>query len=80
MRCVKCGLRFTSKEITAEDEDGRDLCPACCAPINPKEAELAITITDALNGNFDKRILQSKCRESTALYNQNLQAFALSGC
>ena len=71
MRCVKCGLRFTSKEITAEDEDGRDLCPACCAPINPKEVELAITITDALNGSFNKKdFVEQMSREHRTLQSE----------
>jgi NAD-dependent SIR2 family protein deacetylase len=56
MRCIKCGLRFSNKEVTAEDEKGRDLCPACGEPINPKEIELAITITDAINGSFDHKL------------------------
>lgn len=55
MRCVKCGLRFTSKEITAEDDEGRDLCPACGEPINPKEIALAIHIANELNGSFDRK-------------------------
>ena len=55
MRCIKCGLRFTSKEVTAEDEEGRDLCPACCAPVYPKEGTLAVHITNELNGSFNKK-------------------------
>lgn len=33
-RCKKCGLEFDHKEITAEDEKGRDLCPACGKPLD----------------------------------------------
>jgi hypothetical protein len=60
--CNKCGLRFGNDEITAEDEYGRDLCPACGKPYegvdtmnNQKEVNLAIHITDELNGSFDKK-------------------------
>lgn len=38
-RCRKCGLEFNHDEITAEDEQGRDLCPACCKPLNEKDKE-----------------------------------------
>lgn len=33
-RCIRCGLEFDHNEITAEDKEGRDLCPACCKPLN----------------------------------------------
>lgn len=36
-RCRKCGLEFNHDEITAEDEQGRDLCPACCKPLNERD-------------------------------------------
>lgn len=38
-RCRKCGLEFNHDEITAEDEQGRDLCPACCKPLNERDKE-----------------------------------------
>lgn len=28
-RCRRCQLEFNHGDITAEDEKGRDLCPAC---------------------------------------------------
>ena len=28
--CLKCGLQFLESEITSEDEQGFDKCPACC--------------------------------------------------
>jgi hypothetical protein len=62
MRCIHCQLRFDQDEITAEDENGRDLCPACGKPYKgvdimdkQKETNLAIHITDELNGSFDKK-------------------------
>lgn len=33
-RCKRCGLEFNHDDITAEDEQGCDLCPACCKPLN----------------------------------------------
>lgn len=36
-RCKKCGLEFNHDEITAEDEQGRDLCPACGKPLNERD-------------------------------------------
>ena len=38
-RCRKCGLEFDHEEITAEDEKGRDLCPACCKPLTEEDEE-----------------------------------------
>ena len=38
-RCGKCGLEFGHDEITAEDENERDLCPACCNPITEQDEE-----------------------------------------
>ena len=38
-RCVKCGLEFDITEISAEDEQGRDLCPACGKPLNENDYE-----------------------------------------
>lgn len=31
--CKKCSLEFTEAEITAEDENGNDLCPACSSTL-----------------------------------------------
>lgn len=31
--CKKCGLTFRRCEVTAENNQGLDLCPACCHPI-----------------------------------------------
>ena len=71
MICLKCGLRFTEKEITAEDEQGRDLCPACCAPVYEKEVALAIHITDELNGSFDKKaFVERMSREHRTLQSE----------
>ena len=36
-RCTKCDLQFDDREITAEDEQGRDLCPACTKPLNEND-------------------------------------------
>lgn len=36
-RCKKCFCEFEQSEITAEDEQGRDLCPACANPINDED-------------------------------------------
>lgn len=30
LRCLKCGLEFLESEFTSEDEQGNDICPACC--------------------------------------------------
>lgn len=38
-RCRKCGLEFAHEDITAEDEKGRDLCPACCKPLTEEDEE-----------------------------------------
>ena len=38
-RCRKCGLEFDQTEITAEDEKGRDLCPACGKPLDEYDEE-----------------------------------------
>ena len=68
MRCIKCGLRFTSEEVTAEDAYGRDLCPACCAPISPKEEGLAIHIANEINCIFDyKAFAEQMSREHRTL-------------
>lgn len=32
--CKRCGLEFNHDDITAEDEQGCDLRPACCKPLN----------------------------------------------
>lgn len=33
MICLKCHLTFGKEEITSEDENGIDLCPACGQPL-----------------------------------------------
>lgn len=38
-RCKKCGLEFAHEDITAEDDKGRDLCPACCKPLTEEDEE-----------------------------------------
>lgn len=38
-RCKRCGLEFAHEDITAEDEKGRDLCPACCKPLTEEDEE-----------------------------------------
>lgn len=37
--CRKCGLQFDSTEITAEDDEGRDLCPACGKPLTEQDID-----------------------------------------
>ena len=38
-RCKRCGLGFEQSDITAEDRQGRDLCPACCKPLTEEDEE-----------------------------------------
>lgn len=38
-RCKQCGLEFDHDEITAEDEQGKDLCPACGKPLDEYDEE-----------------------------------------
>lgn len=38
-RCKGCCLEFAHEDITAEDEKGRDLCPACCKPLTEEDEE-----------------------------------------
>lgn len=33
-RCRKCGLQFNHYEITAEDDEENNLCPACLKPLD----------------------------------------------
>lgn len=36
-RCRKCGLQFNHHEISVEDEQERDLCPACGKPLDEND-------------------------------------------
>ena len=38
-RCKGFGLEFAHEDITAEDEEWRDLCPACCKPLTEEDEE-----------------------------------------
>lgn len=36
-RCTKCGLEFDQSDITAENSNGSDLCPACGKPLTEED-------------------------------------------